>query len=67
MEIGYRGETACLPSLDSSMKQPSIEDRLLQRKIRLESDLQDVNNALEALRANPEVLKIMCLISKVNY
>ncbi len=48
-------------------RQPSIEDRLLQQKNRLEANLADVNAALEALQANPEVMKIMCLISKVNY
>ena len=37
------------------------------RQKQLEKDLGDVNNALEALQANPEVLKIMCLISKVRY
>lgn len=72
MEIGYGGdETQCVPrgpdSLIDRCKQPSIEDRLIQRKQRLESDLEDVNKALLALQANPEVLKIMCLISKVNY
>ncbi len=54
-------------SLGTRLISPSIEDRLLQRKSNLESDLKDVNAALEALQANPEVLKIMCLISKVNY
>lgn len=49
------------------MVQPTIEDRLLRRKNQLEADLTDVNAALEALQSNPEVLKIMCLISKVNY
>ncbi len=70
MEIGYGGlqgripETACV---DSRNTMPSIEDRLIQRKSQLERDLKDVNEALNALQANPEVLKIMCLISKVNY
>lgn len=70
MEIGYRGDTqACLTpgGIGGKFVQPSIEDRLLQRKNALESDLNDVNAALEALQSNPEVLKIMCLISKVNY
>jgi len=68
MEIGYRGETQCVPSgLGGKIIQPTIEERLIQRKNALESDLKDVTDALEALQANPEVLKIMCLISKVNY
>ena len=69
MEIGYGSNSQIkVPTLSSGRDvQPSIEDRLIQRKQRLEADLQDVNKALEALQANPEVLKIMCLISKVNY
>lgn len=68
MEIGYGRLTS--PQTDCESKgisQPSIEDRLIQQKNMLESRLKDVNAALEALQSNPEVLKIMCLISKVNY
>ena len=50
-----------------STKEISIEERLINRKMSLESDLEDVNNALEALQKNPEILKVMCLISKVRY
>ena len=69
MEIGYGDNIKNQVSCDTPMRniQPTIEDRLLRRKAQLEADLADVNNALEALQANPEVLKIMCLISKVNY
>ena len=69
MEIGYVDNIKNQVSCDTPMRniQPTIEDRLLRRKAQLEADLADVNNALEALQANPEVLKIMCLISKVNY
>ena len=69
MEIG-RGDSERQVSCDTGLGrniQPSIEERLLRRKSQLETDLYDVNNALEALQANPEILKIMCLISKVNY
>ena len=70
MEVGYsgRGEGTCeSPQALVRNIQPSIEERLLRRKNQLEGDLKDVNVALEALQANPEILKIMCLISKVNY
>ena len=69
MEIGY-GKNQMVssgPALTDRCITPSIEDRLLQKKERLEQDLQDINAALEALQANPEILKIMVLISKVNY
>ena len=48
-------------------RSPTVEERLLRRKSDLELQLKDVTAALEALQANPEILKIMCLISKVNY
>lgn len=68
MEISY-SEQQNVPMVDGPgrMVQPTIEDRLLRRKQQLEADLADINAALDALQANPEVLKIMCLISKVNY
>ena len=40
-------------------------DRGEQMKLRKIEE--DINEAIDALEANPEVLKIMCLISKVNY
>ena len=70
MEIGYSGNQPVETTgslCDGRRIQPTIEERLLRRKHDLESNLKDVNEALEALQANPEVLKIMCLISKVNY
>lgn len=70
MEIGYGGQTnmvADVPQGIGRNMMPTIEDRLLRRKSQLEADLNDVNTALEALQGNPEVLKILCLISKVNY
>lgn len=68
MEIGYgTNAQTCSPGLSEQIKMPTIQDRLKQRKFQLESSLQDINEALNALEANPEVLKILCLISKVNY
>ena len=68
MELGYGGQEITSPSIGlGKCITPSIEDRLLQKKMRLEQDLKDTNAALEALQANPEILKIMVLISKVNY
>jgi len=68
MEIGYSSQEMAIPGAGiGKCITPSIEDRLLQKKARLEQDLNDTNAALEALQANPEILKIMVLISKVNY
>lgn len=45
----------------------TITQRLLQRKDRLERELLQVNEALAALTANPDVEKILNLIAKANY
>lgn len=52
---------------DSKYVQPTIEQRLIQKKQRLVQDLQETTEALEALQANPEVNKILCLITKISY
>lgn len=40
-----------------------IVTRLKGRKLRLETDLARVNEALEALEANPEVARVLKLVS----
>lgn len=69
MEIGYvNSKNQCYPDPTATIdRSPTVEERLLRRKSDLELQLKDVTAALEALQANPEILKIMCLISKVNY
>lgn len=67
MEIGYSGTgQACMP-VEVGYSNPTVEQRLLQRKVQLETDLKEVNDALEALQANPEIMKVLGLISKVRY
>lgn len=65
MEIGHVGESAL--TAKCSPRQLTVEERLIQQKTELESRLKDVNAALEALQANPEILKVLSLISKVHY
>lgn len=69
MELGQglQGFAQCAPETMGRITMPSVEERLLRRKTDLEAQLEDINNALTALQSNPEVLKILCLISKVNY
>lgn len=45
----------------------TLTDTLRQRKERLEGELKSVNDALEAITANPEIEKILNLISKARY
>lgn len=49
------------------LKQATIEERLINKKSRLEYELKEVNEALEALQANPAISKVLCLISKIGY
>jgi len=55
------------PTSVGILRQASIEERLINKKSRLEYELKEVTEALEALQANPEVLKVLCLISKIGY
>ena len=42
----------------------TINDKLVSKKRRLESELADVNAALDALQEHPEVAKVLSLVSK---
>lgn len=67
MEIMNAQCDAITMGTGSSLRNATIQERLLARKQSLTRDLADVNAALDALHANPEVLKVLCLISKVGY
>lgn len=71
MEIGMGYSGDCIRpaeiSLGGSVSHPTVEDRLIRRKQDLEFQLKQVTEALTALQNNPEILKVMCLISKVSY
>jgi hypothetical protein len=49
---------------DSCEVVTTINDRLQTKKLRLESELADVNSALDALNANPEIARVLTLVSK---
>ena len=42
----------------------TVNDRLTSKKLRLESELKDVNAALDALNANPEIARVLSLVGK---
>ncbi len=42
----------------------TINDRLKSKKLRLESELKDVTDALDALNANPEIARVLSLVGK---
>lgn len=44
----------------------SVNGRLQNVKKRLESQLSEVNEALEALEKNPEIARVLTLVSKAS-
>ncbi len=50
--------------MDSAEVVTTINDRLISKKRRLESELKDVNDALDALNANPEIARVLTLVGK---
>lgn len=42
----------------------TINDKLQSKKRRLESELADINAALDALAANPEIARVLTLVGK---
>lgn len=68
-EINYgmtAAGTECGQSTLSQIQQPSIVDRLKQRRDSLAKQLQTADDAITALEANPETVKIMDLLGKVG-
>lgn len=45
-------------------QEPSILQRLEQKKSRLELQLKEVNDAIKALQVNPEVANVLTLVGK---
>ena len=43
----------------------TMKEKLLGKKQRYEQQLQEVNDALEALRENPEIERVLNVVSKV--
>jgi hypothetical protein len=50
-----------------SLQNPTMTEILLAKKERLESELSEVNEALTALRANPEIERVINLVTKIRH
>ncbi len=55
-----RGDTLGIVS-----SRPTMKDKLLGKKARYEKQLKEVNDALEALNENPEIERVLNVVSKV--
>lgn len=53
-------------SRDIEYSQPTVEDRLQRESGELTERLAQVNSALEALRSNPEMQRVINLVSQVT-
>ncbi len=53
--------------VDVAYTRPTITENLTQRKQKLEEELNNVNNALDALKANPGIEEVMNLVVKASY
>lgn len=45
---------------------PTILERLVERQVRLKTELDDVERAIDALNSNPQVADIFNLVSRVS-
>ncbi|KKK82552.1 hypothetical protein LCGC14_2802250 [marine sediment metagenome] len=55
-----RGDTLGIAS-----SRPTMKDKLLGKKARYAKQLQEVNDALDALEQNPEIERVLNVVSKV--
>lgn len=65
MNLQYYDDSPKCATVGSDCRNPSIKERLESQKQSLTAQLKRVNDALEALNANLEVLKVLELLSKV--
>ena len=65
MDLKPYNESYPSPSMVKDCRQPTIRERLDDQKSHLESQLKRVNEAIDALNANPETARVLELISKV--
>ena len=65
MEIGLGNKYPT--AMDCVPRQISLTENLENRKVQLEAQLLEINQAIEALEKNPELQGLLDVISKVRY
>jgi chaperonin cofactor prefoldin len=50
----------------AEISNPDLKEGLINRKQRLEVQLKDINDAIEALERNPEVARILELVGRAG-
>lgn len=59
-------ESSCAIDSPKQIASPSPLDTLKRSQVELKSRLADVDAAIEALEANPEITKVLELLSRVR-
>jgi len=65
MDLNYYDSPKPCAEVCTDSGRPSVKARLERQKVELETQLKRVNEALDALNANPEVARVLELVSKV--
>ena len=60
-------QQTCCGVMDTRVQVPTMRDRLVQKRTVLTAALEDVNAAIAALDAHPDVEAVMDLVQKATY
>ena len=55
-----------MPSLTGQVNNPTISERLNQKKRRLEKELEEVNKTIKLFEVHPEVTEVLNALSKIG-
>lgn len=55
-----------IPMKSCEVVRPNIKDGLVSRRTRLKAQLDDIELAISALEANPEIAKVLELVGKAS-
>lgn len=64
--MDYPTPINCATEVAKCDASPSLVEMLREKKLRLESQLKETNEALTALEANPEVMRVLHLVTKAG-
>ncbi len=59
-------EPMCCGNSEMPAIQKSFLDRMMERKMKTEAELAEINSAIAALEANPEVEKVLTALARIG-
>ena len=66
LNLSPEGELKTLECCGQEARKQTMEETLALRRAHLQSQVNDIDAALEALKANPQIVTVLELIRKVN-